>query len=101
MLYLIFRETTRTLSREYDRMPASRDTYDTYRGLFSLLIVCLKYTGTSYFRGTYSLKYTSKIRMIKLENVIKFGRKNIGNTSYIMLKIQSESERRALNVYNS
>ena len=42
------------------------------------------YNGALYFCGTNCLKYTSKIRMIKLENVNKFCRK-MGNTSYIFI----------------
>ena len=35
------------------------------------------YTDAENFRGTNCLKYPSKIRMIKLENVHKFCRKNM------------------------
>ena len=50
------------------------------------------YTDASYFHGTNCLKYTSIFRMLKLENVHKYYRKNMWIMSYILVKIQWKSE---------
>ena len=59
------------------------------------------YTGALYFHSTNCLKSTSKIRMIKLENVHNFFWKNMLNMSYILVMIQWEIERHSLNLYGS
>ena len=64
------------------------------------LLTSEMYTGASYFRGTNCFKVHIKIRMIKLENVHKFCRKNMKYVIQTGDKYK-EKVRHTVNLYGS